>query len=316
MLKYSLPFAGRLRPFLAAGPSFRSQENASATEPSRLGVSAGAGAAFHLGRIRIAPTLRYTRWARESIYPRYATKCRTSSRFSYQPGLSDGFGLAGFAGRKLEFGAVAGLPVTRGFQPAAQDATIVERTRYLAGPTLQMNVAGNFSLEADAIFKPRSSRQPHPERAVAILGADVAVSRPREVWLGQVRVDAVCGGGSILPPGGQSQWLQSLPLRRHCRGWHGDAHPWYSAISRAALYALGQRRTYPFTALRGRGSTIRGPTPMQSNSSSVFRSKLHDGYRGNESPPAPPPHASSCGRLSIGLLACALEQRRYQRRAG
>src|SRR5713101_7967691 len=58
MLKYTpafLPFAGRLRPFLEAGPSFRTQQDAAAAEPSRFGVSVGAGAAFQLGRIRIAP---------------------------------------------------------------------------------------------------------------------------------------------------------------------------------------------------------------------------------------------------------------------
>ena len=40
MLKYTLPaspFTGRLRPFLAAGPSFRTQEDAAGTEPSRFG---------------------------------------------------------------------------------------------------------------------------------------------------------------------------------------------------------------------------------------------------------------------------------------
>ncbi len=161
MLKYSLPFAGRLRPFLAAGPSFRSQENASATEPSRLGVSAGAGTAFHLGRIRIAPALHYTRWARESIYPRYATKpdqLEFLTSLAYQTESDSRV----FAGRKLELGAVAGLPVTRGFRPAAQDATIVERMRYLAGLMAQMNVVGNFSLEADAIFKPLRAGSPTP----------------------------------------------------------------------------------------------------------------------------------------------------------
>lgn len=77
MLKYTLPAlrsAGRVRPFLEVGPAFRTQEDASATEPSQFGISAGVGAAFHLGPFRLAPSLRYTRWARESIYPRYATK--------------------------------------------------------------------------------------------------------------------------------------------------------------------------------------------------------------------------------------------------
>src|SRR5882762_8237790 len=66
MLKYSLPSqmsAGRLHPFLEGGPSFRTQQDAGATQPSQFGLSAGAGVAIHLGRVRVAPMLRYTRWS-------------------------------------------------------------------------------------------------------------------------------------------------------------------------------------------------------------------------------------------------------------
>src|SRR5262249_29104946 len=59
MLKYSLPWR-RVRPFLAAGPSFRSQQDVSATQPSRLGAAAGFGVAAQWGKFRIAPELRYT----------------------------------------------------------------------------------------------------------------------------------------------------------------------------------------------------------------------------------------------------------------
>lgn len=152
MLKYTLPssqFAGRVRPFLAVGPSFRTQEDAGATEPSQFGISAGVGAAFHLGRFRFAPALRYTRWARESIYPRYATKpdqveFLTSLAYETEPDSRR------LVGRKLELGAVAGLPFTRGFG----GARIEERTRYLAGLTAQMIVTRNVSVEANAIYKP------------------------------------------------------------------------------------------------------------------------------------------------------------------
>src|SRR5690606_4850369 len=47
LFKYTLP-GGRVRPFIAAGPSFRTQEDASATEPSQFGVSAGVGIAIRL----------------------------------------------------------------------------------------------------------------------------------------------------------------------------------------------------------------------------------------------------------------------------
>ncbi|MGC4054109.1 MAG: hypothetical protein QM757_33915 [Paludibaculum sp.] len=76
-MKYTFPesrLSGKLRPFLESGPSFRTQEDAAAAEPSQYGFSAGAGVAYHWRKLRVSPAFRYTRWARESIYPRYATK--------------------------------------------------------------------------------------------------------------------------------------------------------------------------------------------------------------------------------------------------
>lgn len=155
MLKYMLPSLrsdSRMRPFLAAGPSFRTQEDASATEPSQFGVSVGAGAAFYLGKIRVAPTLRYTRWARESIYPRYATKPDQIEFLTSVAYEVEARSLR-IAERRIELGAIAGLSSMRGFaQPFS--GSIVERTRYLAGLTAEMNVLGNFSVAVNAIYKP------------------------------------------------------------------------------------------------------------------------------------------------------------------
>jgi hypothetical protein len=152
LLKYTLPFWRPARPFLAAGPAFRAQENAGATELSQVGVAAGVGVSFDLGRIRIAPQLRYTRWTENSIYPRYATK---PDQLEFLTGVayrteSDSRRVAG---RRLELGAIAGLPVTRGFQPIGGE-TLVERTRYLAGLTTLVSVGHNFWIEADGIYKP------------------------------------------------------------------------------------------------------------------------------------------------------------------
>ena len=165
LLKYTLPasrFTGRLRPFLAVGPSFRTQEDASATEPSRFGMTASAGAAFHRGRLRIAPELRYTRWVRESIAPRYATKpdqLEFLTSLAYETDSDSRH----FGGRKLEVGAVAGLPFTPGFHPTAGEGTIVERMRYLAGLMVQIQVGRRVSLEADAIYKPLRAGSDTPD---------------------------------------------------------------------------------------------------------------------------------------------------------
>ncbi len=152
LLKYTLSSWRPARPFLAAGPAFRAQENAGATELSQVGVSAGAGVSVDLGRIRIAPQLRYTRWTENSIYPKYATKPDQLEFLTIIAYRTAGDSRR-VAGRKLELGAIAGLPVTRGFQPIDGD-TVVERTRYLAGLTTVVSVAHNFWIEADGIYKP------------------------------------------------------------------------------------------------------------------------------------------------------------------
>lgn len=157
LLKYTLPafrYGGaRLHPFLEAGPSFRTQENASAVEPSQLGMSFGAGAAFHIGRIRVAPALRYTRWQREFIYPKYPTKpdqVEFLTSIAYQ---TEG-GPLHVGGRRLELGAVLGWSPTAAFGQRNLGDAESERMRYLAGLTTQWRVSGKLSMEVDGIYKP------------------------------------------------------------------------------------------------------------------------------------------------------------------
>jgi hypothetical protein len=161
LLKYNLhssPSVESLRPFVEAGPSFRTQENAVATEPSQFGVSVGAGVAFHVGRIRVAPTLRYTRWAHESIYPRYATK-PDQVEFLTSVAYETDSGSRRVAGRRFQIGATAGFPFTSGFLQPDSVMKIAERTRYLAGVTVQFDVMPNISVEVDALYKPLRASQ-------------------------------------------------------------------------------------------------------------------------------------------------------------
>src|SRR5580704_6104863 len=60
---------GAWRPFLEAGPSFRTAGNLNGTNPSHYGLAAGAGAETSLGRFRIAPEIRYIRWAQDRNSP-------------------------------------------------------------------------------------------------------------------------------------------------------------------------------------------------------------------------------------------------------
>ena len=54
---------GRVRPFLEGGPSFRTAGNLNSADPSHFGVNAGVGLETQWRSIRIAPKVRYTRWA-------------------------------------------------------------------------------------------------------------------------------------------------------------------------------------------------------------------------------------------------------------
>ncbi len=157
MLKYTLPSfrsAGRVRPFLEGGPSFRTQEDAGATEPSQFGISAGIGAAFHLGPFRLAPSLRYTRWARESIYPRYATKpdqIELLTAISYATSPSSWR----VKGRRIRLGVVAGTPFTGGLNHGPKAMPYISELRgYMAGLAVDMELDRRLSVEVDGVYRP------------------------------------------------------------------------------------------------------------------------------------------------------------------
>jgi hypothetical protein len=59
---------GAWRPFVEAGPSFRTAGNLNQANPSHYGVAAGAGAEVRLGKFRLAPEVRYIRWAADSPF--------------------------------------------------------------------------------------------------------------------------------------------------------------------------------------------------------------------------------------------------------
>jgi len=64
MVKYrfSLPI---LKPFVEAGPTFRTAGNLNGTSPSHHGLTAGVGVEAHAWKLKIAPQVRYLRWARD-----------------------------------------------------------------------------------------------------------------------------------------------------------------------------------------------------------------------------------------------------------
>jgi hypothetical protein len=64
--RFSVPF---VKPFVDGGPSFRTSGNLNSTQPSNHGFAAGVGAEARLWKLKIAPQLRYIRWAEDPRRP-------------------------------------------------------------------------------------------------------------------------------------------------------------------------------------------------------------------------------------------------------
>lgn len=62
MAKYRFRPFRTWRPFVELGPSFRLDGNFNGPMPSHYGVTTGAGVEARLGKLRISPAIRYTRW--------------------------------------------------------------------------------------------------------------------------------------------------------------------------------------------------------------------------------------------------------------
>jgi hypothetical protein len=67
----------KLRPFLEGGPSFRSAGNLNQTNPSNYGVSAGLGIEGRWRVHSLAPSIRYTRWAKDRYPSSYDVQTRS-----------------------------------------------------------------------------------------------------------------------------------------------------------------------------------------------------------------------------------------------
>ena len=65
--KFRLPFP-IVKPYVEAGPSFR-WVGSNATYISNTGVAFGGGVELKLGRLRLGPEIRYTRWASDAPAP-------------------------------------------------------------------------------------------------------------------------------------------------------------------------------------------------------------------------------------------------------
>lgn len=62
----------RAKPYLAVGPSFRTWGNLNSVPPTPYGFTLATGVNWRVGKIRITPSIRYTRWAENTPDSRFA----------------------------------------------------------------------------------------------------------------------------------------------------------------------------------------------------------------------------------------------------
>jgi hypothetical protein len=154
MLKWNLPsplVRGRVRPFLEGGVAFRTSQDVSGALPSQFGMTAGVGAAIHLGKLRVAPTIRYTRWDKETFFPPYPTK---GDQLEFLTSVAWGTSSEPLHvnGHPLDLGLLGGLSVNGEFYYPASG--VRERIGYLAGAAGRLELRHDLALEVDAIYKP------------------------------------------------------------------------------------------------------------------------------------------------------------------
>jgi hypothetical protein len=153
LIKYRLPAVRSVRPFVEAGPSFRTRHNPVPSEPSQIGGTFGAGAEFRAGMFRISPALRYTRWQYDGDFPRIATR---RDQVEFVTGVSYATSLPSWSvgGRKLRFGFVGGTPFTPGLEPMPAPERINEAQGYVAGLALEVEWNRQWSIEVNGLYRP------------------------------------------------------------------------------------------------------------------------------------------------------------------
>jgi hypothetical protein len=157
MLKWNLPSPlvwGRVRPFLEGGFAFRTSQDDMGALPSQFGLTAGVGAAIHFDKLRVAPTIRYTRWDKDANFPNYPSK---ADQLEFLTSVAWGTSLDAVhaTGHRLSLGVLGGASLLGEFYYPSSG--VLERIGYLAGASGQVELHPGLALEVDAIYKPLHS---------------------------------------------------------------------------------------------------------------------------------------------------------------
>jgi len=148
---------GPLKPFIEAGPSFRTAGNLNGTNPSHKGITAGLGLETRLCGLDIAPTLRYTRWAEDHQ--------TTPDQIELMVGISRRSESAWHPlGDRFSAGALLGTNLTDYYQGSSftqvnsqfseTSVNVPGPQSFLVGPMLELELAKGFSVEGDALYQP------------------------------------------------------------------------------------------------------------------------------------------------------------------
>ncbi|MGO9257055.1 MAG: hypothetical protein ACLQU1_12235 [Bryobacteraceae bacterium] len=161
--------AGRLKPLVEAGPSFRATGNLNFF-PSHYGVSAGFGVETQWRGLKIAPVVRYTRWAQDMLPFRPVSQLN-------QVELLVGVSRAAEShwsplGRRMSLGVIAGWELANDISPYTGTTTVTipgsgntftqaNATEYvtgvkspMAGPVMEIHLPRHLSVELDGFYRP------------------------------------------------------------------------------------------------------------------------------------------------------------------
>ena len=141
--------AGRRTLMLEGGPSFRPFGGMDG--PGRFGVTGGIGTQWRAGRVRLEPSLRYTRWTdvRQSYTPAPFRRDEVALLLAVD---TSGATLRGASGREpLSAGFIGGITLTKAF-PAKEGWEGL--TSRLAGVALDYRFSDRWSAEADVLYHP------------------------------------------------------------------------------------------------------------------------------------------------------------------
>src|SRR5580692_2422963 len=159
LAKYRLA-ARKWTPLVELGPSFRTAGNLNGANPSHAGVTAGVGVELHAGKLNIAPTLRYTRWAEDHAFsdlPKSApNQVELVAEFS-AASESDAHPLGNhlFAGILVGTGLTGGIRTfSESFGPQPSSQSTASPGGFIVGPMVGVILPLNFSVEINALYRP------------------------------------------------------------------------------------------------------------------------------------------------------------------